>query len=196
MISTDSTGLTENTLLYHYYATAKISIAGTAASGTTPENTTTWVTNASNYPVADKPVIVFYFNPVTPEGVSLAAPAQLLELTFRDPYLKQFITDNLQTYPLINYDVSYVDKLTTPVVLRPAPFRLSMVFRRIQPSPFPFTTILQKTSAGTRQTKAPRTGILCSRISPRTRAKPRSGIILAVRDGPCFIIPTPIPRIS
>ncbi len=117
MISTDSTGLTENTLLYHYYATAKISIAGTAASGTTPENTTTWVTNASNYPVADKPVIVFYFNPVTPEGVSLAAPAQLLELTFRDPYLKQFITDNLQTYPLINYDVSYVDKLTTPVAL-------------------------------------------------------------------------------
>jgi hypothetical protein len=103
--------------LYHYSATAKISIAGTTPSGTDPDNTTTWVTKASNYPAADTPVVVFYLNNAKPEGVSLAAPAQLLELTFRDPYLKQFINDNLQTYPLINYDVSYVDKLTIPVAL-------------------------------------------------------------------------------
>jgi hypothetical protein len=117
VISTDPRGLNENTTLYHYDANAKISIAGTTASGTTPENTTTWVTNNSGYPTADKPVVVFYFDKIKPPGVSLAAPAQLLELTFRDPYLKQFFNDNLQSYPLINYDVSYVDKLTTPVAL-------------------------------------------------------------------------------
>jgi hypothetical protein len=119
MISTDPSSLTENTALYHYYPSAKISIAGTEPSGTTPENTTTWVTDysKSKYPAGETPVVVFYFNPTKPEGVSLAAPAQLLELTFRDPYLKQFFDDNFQTYPLINYDVSYVDKLTTPVAL-------------------------------------------------------------------------------
>ncbi len=119
IIGTDPTALNENTALYHYDASAKISIAGTEPSGTTPENTTTWVTaySKSKYPAGETPVVVFYFDQIKPPGVSLAAPGQLLELTFRDPYLKSFINDNLQTYPLINYDVSYVDKLTTPVAL-------------------------------------------------------------------------------
>jgi hypothetical protein len=103
--------------LYHYNATANISIAGTEPSGTNPDNTTTWVTKSSGYPAGSKPVVVFYLNKAKPEGVSLGAPAQLLEQTFRDPYLKHFINDNFQTYPLINYDVSYVDRLTTPVAL-------------------------------------------------------------------------------
>jgi len=113
-IATDSNYLTSDRPVYNYNPTAKISIAGTSPVGTTTANTTTWVTNVSNYPAGDTPVIVFYRSP-TPATVLRAAAAQLGEWTFRDPYLMNFINDLLQTFPLINYDVSYVNNLTAPV---------------------------------------------------------------------------------
>ena len=113
-ISTDSKSLTANTSIYNFDPNAMISIAGTTPSGTTPANTTTWVTNFSKYPAGDKPILMFYYSG-TPITVLRAAPAQLSEWTFRDPYLTQFLTDPLQTFPLVNYDVSYVNNLTAPV---------------------------------------------------------------------------------
>lgn len=113
-IATDPNYLTTNNPVYNYDTSASISIAGTTPSGTTPANTTTWVTNSSNYPAGESPIVMFYFSE-TPKTVLRAAPAQLGEWTFRDPYLKNFINDPLQTFPLINYDVSYVNNLAGPV---------------------------------------------------------------------------------
>ena len=59
---------------------------------------------------------MFYFAS-TPQTVPEAAPAQLAELTFRDPYLMNFITDPEQTTALMNYDVSYVNNLVGPVAM-------------------------------------------------------------------------------
>lgn len=50
---------------------------------------------------------MFYFSDGLPKTVPDDAPAQLTEITFRDPYLTQFITDPAQPFPLLNYDVSY-----------------------------------------------------------------------------------------
>jgi hypothetical protein len=113
-IATDDAYLTSSRPVYNYNPNASISVAGTAPSGTTPANTTTWITSVSNYPARDIPVVVFYRAP-TPLTVLRAAAAQLGEWTYRDPYLTNFITDPLQTFPLINYDVSYVNNLTAPV---------------------------------------------------------------------------------
>jgi len=113
-IATDPNYLTSSKPVYNYDPNAIISIAGSKPVGTTPENTTTWVTGRSNYPLGANPVVVFYRSP-TPSTVLRAAAAQLGEWTFRDPYLSNFITDPLQTFPLINYDVSYVNNLTGPV---------------------------------------------------------------------------------
>jgi len=113
-IATDSEYLTSNKPVYNYNPTADISIAGTTPSGTAPVNTTTWVTSSSNYPAGETPIVMFYYS-ATPSTVLRAAAAQLGEWTFRDPYLKNFINDPLQTFPLINYDVSYVNNLTAPV---------------------------------------------------------------------------------
>ncbi len=116
-IGTDPDFLTSNKPVYNYNTNAVISIAGTKPSGTTDENTTTWVTGHSKYPLGIDPVVVFYRSQ-TPATVLRAAAAQLGEWTFRDPYLTNFITDPLQTFPLINYDVSYVNNLTAPVVIQ------------------------------------------------------------------------------
>ncbi|MHB1556939.1 MAG: hypothetical protein ACYC61_05620, partial [Isosphaeraceae bacterium] len=113
-IATDPNYLTSNSPVYNYNTGASISIAGTTPSGTTPANTTQWVTNSSNYPASESPIVMFYYSN-TPKTVLRAAPAQLGEWTFRDPYLKSFINDPLQTFPLINYDVSYVNNLAGPV---------------------------------------------------------------------------------
>ncbi|WZO98625.1 hypothetical protein EP7_000205 [Isosphaeraceae bacterium EP7] len=113
-IATDPKYLTSNKPVYNYNPSGLISVAGTKPVGTTPENTTTWVTGRSGYPLGANPVVVFYRSP-TPATVLRAASAQLGEWTFRDPYLTNFITDPLQTFPLINYDVSYVNNLTAPV---------------------------------------------------------------------------------
>ena len=115
-IATDPNYLTSNKPVYNYNTsnTAVISIAGTKPDGSTPENTTTWVTGHSHYLLGENPVVVFYRSP-TPATVLRAAAAQLGEWTFRDPFLNNFITNPLQTFPLINYDVSYVNNLTGPV---------------------------------------------------------------------------------
>ena len=113
-VATDPNYLTSNKPVYNYNPDAIISVAGTKPEGTTPENTTTWVTKHSRYPFGADPVVVFYRSP-TPATVLRAAAAQLGEWTFRDPYLTNFITDPLQTFPLINYDVSYVNNLTAPI---------------------------------------------------------------------------------
>jgi hypothetical protein len=112
-IATDPNYLTATDIpyvnVYNYNQNATISIAKY-----TGQNSTEWVTNTSNYPPGYTPVVVFY-RTGTPKTVLPAAPAQLLEWTFRDPYLKKFINDPLQTYPLLNYDASYVNNLTAPV---------------------------------------------------------------------------------
>lgn len=114
-IATDPAYLTATQIpyvnVYNYNDNATLSIAKY-----TGQNSTEWVTNTSNYPSDDTPAVVFYRS-ATPKTVLPAAPAQLLEWTFRDPYLKQFINDPLQTFPLINYDASYVNNLTAPVAM-------------------------------------------------------------------------------
>ena len=55
-----------------------------------------------------------------PRASNDAAPAQLLEWTFRDPYLLHFIDDLQQVKVLMNYDVSYVNKLSAPVAMEAA----------------------------------------------------------------------------
>jgi hypothetical protein len=121
-IATNPANLTSNVDVYNYRSSAKISIAGTTPVGTTPENTTTWVTKASNYPAGDNPVVVFYFVGAKTPGVNDAAPAQLIEWNFRDPYLmttetrtRFILGDPNETKVLMNYDVSYVNKLSVPV---------------------------------------------------------------------------------
>ena len=118
-LATDPANLTSSIPVYSYDSSAKISIAGTTPSGTNPGNTTTWVTSASNYPVGDSPVVVFYYSG-TPLAPSDAAPAQQMELAIRDPYLLHFINDLQQTKVLMNYDVSYVNKLAAPVAMEAA----------------------------------------------------------------------------
>jgi hypothetical protein len=115
-IATDPQYLTSNNAVYNYSRDADISIAGTTPTGTTPKNTTTWVTSSSSYAAGESPIVMFYYTRAK-NTVLRAAPAQLAEWTFRDPYLKQFINDPLQTFPLINYDVSYVNNLTGPVTI-------------------------------------------------------------------------------
>ena len=115
-IATDPNYLTSNKPVYNYNPAATIAIAGSKPVGTDPTNTTTWVTGHSKYLLGQTPVVVFYRSP-TPATVLRAAAAQLGEWTFRDPYLTKIITDPLQTFPLINYDVSYVNNLTAPVTI-------------------------------------------------------------------------------
>ncbi len=114
---TDGTYLTASgnapgSKIFNYDDNAKISIAGSA-----PVSNTTWVQSSSNYPVGDSPLVMFYFDDVAPTTVPNDAPAQLAELTFRDPYLNNFIDDSFQTFPLINYDLSYVNTLVAPAAL-------------------------------------------------------------------------------
>jgi hypothetical protein len=111
---TDGTYLTTpkgapGSTLFGYDATAKISIA---VSDETVSNSI-WVQDSSNYPTGQSPLIMFYFTD-TPATVSDDAPSQPAEVTFRDPYLKYFIDDDFQTFPLINYDVTNVNKLAAP----------------------------------------------------------------------------------
>jgi hypothetical protein len=112
-IASDGTNLTTATPnIFNYEATAKISIAGTA-----PVSNSVWVTASTNFPAGLSPLAMFYFSDGEPKTVPDDAPAQLTEITFRDPYLTQFITDASQTFPLLNYDVSYVNNLVSPVAM-------------------------------------------------------------------------------
>lgn len=110
-IASDGTNLTTATPnIFNYEAAAKISIAGTE-----PVSKSIWVQASTNFPAGQSPLTMFYFSDGQPKTVPDDAPAQLTEITFRDPYLTQFITDPSQTFPLLNYDVSYVNNLVSPV---------------------------------------------------------------------------------
>ncbi len=114
---TDGTYLTASgdapgSKVFNYNDQAKITIAGSEQiSGTQ------WVTNGANYPNGETPLVMFYFDNTDPKTVPNDAPAQLAELTFRDPYLKHFIDDPFQTFPLLNYDLSYVNTLVAPAAM-------------------------------------------------------------------------------
>src|SRR5262245_48918767 len=111
---TDGTYLTTpkgalGSTLFGYDTTARISIA---LSGETVSNSI-WVKDSSNYPTGQSPLVMFYCAD-TPATVSDDAPSQPAEVTFRDSYLQHFIDDDFQTFPLINYDVTNVNKLAAP----------------------------------------------------------------------------------
>jgi hypothetical protein len=98
--------------LFGYDTSARIAIAtsGESLSGST------WVKNNSalgHYPIGESPLVMFYYAD-TAATVSDDAPSQPAEATFRDPYLTHFITDPFQTFSLINYDVTNVNKLAAP----------------------------------------------------------------------------------
>ncbi len=103
-----TSGNVPGSTLFGYDSSAKISIAGT-----TPVSNTTWVQGSSHYPKGESPLVMFYYAK-TAATVSDDAPSQPAEVTFRDPYLKNFIDDAYQTFPLINYDVTNVNKLSAP----------------------------------------------------------------------------------
>jgi hypothetical protein len=108
-LATDGKRLTSSNL-FGYDSNAKISIAATA-----PVSGTTWVQGSSEYPDHESPLVMFYYSGGAPVTLPNDAAAQLTEVTFRDEYLDNFITDPSQTFPLVNYDVSYVNNLLYPV---------------------------------------------------------------------------------
>lgn len=98
-------------LLAGYDKKAQITIAATnKVSGTE------WVRSSSGYASAMKPEVMFYYSDI-PKTVPNDFPAQLTEMTFRDQYLKQFISDPNETHALLNYDVSYVNNLIAPIAM-------------------------------------------------------------------------------
>ncbi len=112
-IATDGANLTAATPnIYNYDPTAQVCIAGAE-----PVSNSVWVQGSAGYPAGETPLVLFYFAGGLPKTVPDDAPAQLTEITFRDPYLTRFITDPAQTFPLINYDVSYVNNLVAPVAM-------------------------------------------------------------------------------
>ena len=114
-LATDGKDLTNTNIpisnVYGYSADAQITIAQPSASGST------WVQSSANYPSGVTPLVMFYHSP-NPLAVGDDAPAQLVETTFRDPYLTKLgVTNPSQTFPLLSYDVSYVNTLHAPVAL-------------------------------------------------------------------------------
>jgi hypothetical protein len=110
--STEGAYITSPSTVYNYRVGAKIAIGTTAPS---PDDGTTWVDAAKSggYAPGVSPIVMFYHD-TTPLAVSTEALAQLGEMTFRDPYLTHFINDPAQTFPLINYDISFVNNLVAP----------------------------------------------------------------------------------
>ncbi len=108
-LTTDGAHLT-SPHIFGYDPTASVSVAAAA-----PVDGSTWVQGSGGYPAAATPLVMFYYSDAAPLTLPNDAPSQLTELTFRDPYLKNFVNDPNQTFPLINYDVSYVNNLVAPV---------------------------------------------------------------------------------
>ncbi|MDR3633915.1 MAG: hypothetical protein P4L84_08930 [Isosphaeraceae bacterium] len=106
--ATNGNGLTSAGTPYGYDPRASIAIAGTA-----PVSGSHWVQGSSGYPAGDTPFVMFYHDN-TSLAVSTEALAQLSEVTFRDPYLTHFINDPDQSFPLTNYDVSFVNNMVAP----------------------------------------------------------------------------------
>jgi hypothetical protein len=83
-----------------------------------------WVTASTINKVPYTGLVMFYHD-TTPLTPALDSPAQLTEFTIRDQYLntggaapgKGWLTDSAQTIVLFNYDVSYVDNLTSPIAM-------------------------------------------------------------------------------
>lgn len=98
--------------IFNYNKQAKITVVGTK-----PVSGTVWVQGSAHYPQGETPLVMFYFADTKPATVPNDAPAQLAEVTFRDPYLRHFIKDSFQTFALINYDVSYVNTLVAPAAI-------------------------------------------------------------------------------
>lgn len=68
--------------------------------------------------------VVMWYHATIPSGPANDAPAQLGEMTFRDPYLDKLPTradiPASEKTTLINYDVSYVDSIAMPVAMEAA----------------------------------------------------------------------------
>ena len=60
-----------------------------------------------------------FYHATAPQTPALDSPAQLTEFTIRDPYLLNWLTekDNAQEQVIFNYDVSYVDNLTSSIAM-------------------------------------------------------------------------------
>ncbi|HEU5118070.1 MAG TPA: hypothetical protein VFT74_15715, partial [Isosphaeraceae bacterium] len=114
--STESQYITSSSTVYNYQVGAHVAIGTTAPS---PDDGTTWVdaTRSGGYAPGLSPIVLLYHD-TTPLAVSTEALAQLGELTFRDPYLTHFINDPAQTFPLINYDISFVNNLVAPAAMQ------------------------------------------------------------------------------
>jgi hypothetical protein len=100
--------------LFGYDPTASIHIAksGESISGST------WVQSSANFPKDTSPLAMFYYSSAAPLTTANAAPSQLAELTFRDPYLKKLgVTNTSQTFALLNYDLSYVNTTAAPAAM-------------------------------------------------------------------------------
>jgi hypothetical protein len=95
--------------LFSYDRNARITVVGLGEKA----SDSTWVTEGHNYQNGNSPLVMFYFADQS-ATVSDDAPSQPAEATFRDSYLKNFINDAGQTFPLINYDVTNVNKLAAP----------------------------------------------------------------------------------
>jgi hypothetical protein len=111
-LATDGTNLT-SPQIFGYDPNASITLATTA-----PVSGSTWIQPGTSYPAGVSPLVMFYYSDGPPITLPNDAPAQLTEVTFRDQYLANFINDPDQTFPLINYDVSYVNNLVAPVAMQ------------------------------------------------------------------------------
>src|SRR6185437_9314383 len=84
-----------------------------------------WVTNFTAPNGEASAGLVMFYHATVPSTPSLDSPAQLTEFTIRDPYLNTgganpgigWLTDEAQTKVFFNYDVSYVDNLTSPIAM-------------------------------------------------------------------------------
>lgn len=132
-LATDGKDLTATkepvSTLFGYTDNAKISIAQTA-----PVSGSVWVQGSAHYPRGFNPLIMFYYAG-TPAAVGNDAPAQLVEITFRDPLLKNFITDASQTFPEASYDVSYVNTLHAPAALEASKVPITTGSLEAKPKP-------------------------------------------------------------
>lgn len=108
-IATDGKDLTTSNI-FGYDPKASVAIARSQ-----PISGTTWVQGSSGFGLGRTPLVMFYHSTNAALTLPNDAPAQLTEITFRDQYLTHFITDVNQTFPLINYDVSYVNNMVAPV---------------------------------------------------------------------------------
>ncbi len=84
-----------------------------------------WVTTYTDPNTLNTAGLVMFYHAKQPQTPALDSPAQLTEFTIRDTYLntagvgpdKGWLWDPTQTIVLFNYDVSYVDNLTSSIAM-------------------------------------------------------------------------------